>query len=106
MFLLFRAVVKSYVYHEFLYFSRDLLSWINSIYALVSSEDLARDVAEAEAFQDRQQVRISILHVFIPRLSMPRLWSISSQSSMLKEGMSSRESVLKALYPMTAGMCY
>ena len=43
----------------FCVYCRDLLSWINSIYALVTSEDLARDVAEAEALQDRHQVLIT-----------------------------------------------
>lgn len=35
---------------------RDLTSWINGIMALVSSEELAKDVASAEALLDRHQV--------------------------------------------------
>ena len=35
---------------------RDQLSWIQSILALVSSDDLAFDVAGAEALLDRHQV--------------------------------------------------
>ncbi|XP_065068119.1 spectrin alpha chain, non-erythrocytic 1-like [Rhopilema esculentum] len=46
---------ESYALQKYLNDYRDLLSWINSIYALVTSEDLARDVAEAEALQDRHQ---------------------------------------------------
>ncbi len=51
-------------FHIFFVF-RDLLSWMNSIHALVSSEDLARDVAEAEALQDRHQVKADDLPLLL-----------------------------------------
>lgn len=35
---------------------RDLTSWINGIMALVTSDELAKDVASAEALLDRHQV--------------------------------------------------
>ena len=35
---------------------RDLMSWINGIMALVTSDELAKDVASAEALLDRHQV--------------------------------------------------
>lgn len=43
------------------YYCRDLISWINGIKQLVSSDELAKDVASAEALIDRHQVRISLL---------------------------------------------
>lgn len=36
--------------------SRDLMSWINGIRGLVSSEELAKDVTGAEALLERHQV--------------------------------------------------
>lgn len=36
--------------------SRDLTSWINSMMALVSSDELAKDVTGAEALLERHQV--------------------------------------------------
>eukprot|EP00794_Sanderia_malayensis_P015984 gene15984-17594_t len=46
---------QSHALQKFLNEYRDLLSWINSIHALVASEDLAKDVTEAETLQDRHQ---------------------------------------------------
>lgn len=37
-------------------FHRDLMSWINGIRGLVSSEELAKDVTGAEALLERHQV--------------------------------------------------
>lgn len=36
--------------------SRDLMSWINGIRGLVSSDELAKDVTGAEALLERHQV--------------------------------------------------
>lgn len=41
----------------FCFHFRDLTSWINGIMALVTSDELAKDVASAEALLDRHQVR-------------------------------------------------
>lgn len=44
-------------------FLRDLMSWINGIRGLVSSEELAKDVTGAEALLERHQVvgrRVSV----------------------------------------------
>lgn len=38
------------------FLSRDLMSWINGIRGLVSSEELAKDVTGAEALLERHQV--------------------------------------------------
>lgn len=40
---------------------RDLMSWINGIRGLVSSEELAKDVTGAEALLERHQVLNSFL---------------------------------------------
>lgn len=40
---------------------RDLMSWINGIRGLVSSEELAKDVTGAEALLERHQVPNSSL---------------------------------------------
>ncbi|XP_074621265.1 spectrin alpha chain, non-erythrocytic 1-like [Acropora palmata] len=45
----------SYDYFHFLNEFRDLTSWINGIMALVTSDELAKDVASAEALLDRHQ---------------------------------------------------
>ncbi|CAH3114647.1 unnamed protein product [Porites lobata] len=45
----------SYDYFNFLNEFRDLMSWINGIMALVTSDELAKDVASAEALLDRHQ---------------------------------------------------
>lgn len=41
---------------------RDLMSWINGIRGLVSSEELAKDVTGAEALLERHQVLKSFLN--------------------------------------------
>ncbi|XP_065647133.1 spectrin alpha chain, non-erythrocytic 1 isoform X2 [Hydra vulgaris] len=46
---------ESYAFQKFLNDYRDQLSWIQSINSLVSSDDLASDVVEAEAMLDRHQ---------------------------------------------------
>lgn len=46
----------------FSFLNRDQLSWVQGILALVSSDELAFDVAGAEALLDRQQV---LLHCFL-----------------------------------------
>ena len=38
--------------------SRDLMAWLNSMAALMSSDELAKDVSSAEALLEAQQVRI------------------------------------------------
>ncbi|XP_076436788.1 spectrin alpha chain-like isoform X4 [Babylonia areolata] len=48
-------LLDSYDYQRFLSDYRDLTSWINSMMALVSSEELARDVTGAEALLERHQ---------------------------------------------------
>lgn len=45
------------------YFCRDLMSWINGIRGLVSSDELAKDVTGAEALLERHQV-LSLVFVF------------------------------------------
>ena len=41
---------------RFLLLFRDLMAWINSMMALVSSDELAKDVTGAEALLERHQV--------------------------------------------------
>lgn len=41
---------------QFFTVHRDLMSWINGIRGLVSSEELAKDVTGAEALLERHQV--------------------------------------------------
>ncbi|KXJ20343.1 Spectrin alpha chain, non-erythrocytic 1 [Exaiptasia diaphana] len=48
-------LLDSYDYQRFLNEYRDLISWINGIKQLVSSDELAKDVASAEALIDRHQ---------------------------------------------------
>ncbi|XP_048586984.1 spectrin alpha chain, non-erythrocytic 1 isoform X2 [Nematostella vectensis] len=48
-------LLDSYDYQRFLNEFRDLISWIHGIKALVSSDELAKDVASAEALIDRHQ---------------------------------------------------
>ena len=53
--------VDKSIHHVCRYHFRDLTSWINGIMALVTSDELAKDVASAEALLDRHQVRIALL---------------------------------------------
>lgn len=53
-------LLDSYDLQRFLNDHRDLLSWINSMLGLVSSEELANDVTGAEALIERHQVRFFI----------------------------------------------
>jgi spectrin alpha len=48
-------LVDSYDFQRFLSDHRDLMSWINSMMALVSSDELAKDVTGAEALLERHQ---------------------------------------------------
>ncbi|XP_023929927.1 spectrin alpha chain-like isoform X4 [Lingula anatina] len=48
-------LLDSYDYQRFLSDYRDLTSWINSMQALVSSDELAKDVTGAEALLERHQ---------------------------------------------------
>ena len=50
-------LLDSYDLQRFLSDYRDLTSWINSMMALVSSDELAKDVTGAEALLERHQVR-------------------------------------------------
>lgn len=59
-------LLDSYDLQRFLSDYRDLMSWINSMMGLVSSDELANDVTGAEALLERHQVRIleRSTHVF------------------------------------------
>lgn len=46
---------ESYSLHRFLADFRDLISWINDIKAIISADELAKDVAGAEALLERHQ---------------------------------------------------
>jgi hypothetical protein len=50
-------LLDSYDFQRFLSDERDLMSWINSMMALVRSDELAKDVTGAEALLERHQVR-------------------------------------------------
>lgn len=54
-------LLDSYDLQRFLSDYRDLMSWINSMMGLVSSDELANDVTGAEALLERHQVRILLL---------------------------------------------
>lgn len=49
-------LLDSYDLQRFLADYRDLMSWINSMMGLVSSDELANDVTGAEALLERHQV--------------------------------------------------
>lgn len=56
-------LLDSYDLQRFLSDYRDLMSWINSMMGLVSSDELASDVTGAEALLERHQViRVLIVH--------------------------------------------
>lgn len=46
---------ESYLLHRFLADHRDLVSWIHDMKAIISADDLAKDVAGAEALLERHQ---------------------------------------------------
>jgi spectrin alpha len=46
---------ESYYLHRFLADFRDLVSWINDMKAIISADELAKDVAGAEALLERHQ---------------------------------------------------
>lgn len=46
---------ESYSLHRFLADFRDLVSWINDMKAIISADELAKDVAGAEALLERHQ---------------------------------------------------
>lgn len=53
-------LLDSYDLQRFLSDYRDLMSWINSMMGLVSSDELASDVTGAEALLERHQVTNAI----------------------------------------------
>jgi hypothetical protein len=53
-------LLDSYDLQRFLSDYRDLMSWINSMMGLVSSDELASDVTGAEALLERHQVKTKI----------------------------------------------
>ncbi|MPC51704.1 Spectrin alpha chain [Portunus trituberculatus] len=50
-----RCLDDSYYLHRFLSDFRDLISWINDMRAIISADELAKDVAGAEALLERHQ---------------------------------------------------
>lgn len=50
-----RRLDDSYLLHRFLADFRDLVSWINDMKAIISADELAKDVAGAEALLERHQ---------------------------------------------------
>ena len=50
-----QALDESYFLHRFLADFRDLVSWIHDMKAIVSADELAKDVAGAEALLERHQ---------------------------------------------------
>lgn len=54
-------LLDSYDLQKFLADYRDLMSWINSMMGLVSSDELATDVTGAEALLERHQVRFCFI---------------------------------------------
>lgn len=56
--LLYQDYCKEFFSFRFLSDYRDLMAWINSMMALVSSDELANDVTGAEALLERHQVNI------------------------------------------------
>ena len=54
-------LLDSYDFQRFLSDERDLMSWISSMMALVSSDELAKDVTGAEALLERHQVGRDVL---------------------------------------------
>lgn len=46
---------ESYYLHRFLADFRDLISWVNDMKAIISADELAKDVAGAEALLERHQ---------------------------------------------------
>nr|CAD7266031.1 unnamed protein product [Timema shepardi] len=58
---------ESYYLHRFLADFRDLISWINDMKAIISADELAKDVAGAEALLERHQE-----HKVVTPLSAPR----------------------------------
>lgn len=51
-----RKLDESYMLHRFLADFRDLISWIHEMKAVISADELAKDVAGAEALLERHQV--------------------------------------------------
>lgn len=48
--------------HRFLADFRDLISWVNDMKAIISADELAKDVAGAEALLERHQEHKVYLH--------------------------------------------
>jgi len=57
-------LLDSYDLQRFLSDYRDLMSWINSMMGLVSSDELASDVTGAEALLERHQVILFLNNLF------------------------------------------
>ena len=51
-----RRLDESYLLHQFLADFRDLISWVHDMKAIISADELAKDVAGAEALLERHQV--------------------------------------------------
>ncbi len=61
-----RCLDDSYLLHRFLADYRGLISWINDMKAIISADELAKDVAGAEALLERhQEHRVSDHHRFV-----------------------------------------
>lgn len=57
-------LVSSYTLHRFLADCRDLMSWMSDMQTIISADELAKDVAGAEALLERHQehkVRLLLL---------------------------------------------
>ncbi|CAG2119620.1 unnamed protein product, partial [Medioppia subpectinata] len=50
-----RRLDESYLLHQFLADFRDLISWVHDMKAIISADELAKDVAGAEALLERHQ---------------------------------------------------
>jgi len=59
---------ESYYLHRFLADFRDMSSWINDMKAIISADELAKDVPGAEALLERhQEHKVSIFYLFFNR---------------------------------------
>lgn len=68
-----KKLADSYDFQRFLVDYRDLMSWVNGINALVSSDELGKDVGSAEALLERHQVNTTPRLIFV-HLSVGRSW--------------------------------
>lgn len=56
-------LVSSYTLHRFLADCRDLMSWMSDMQTIISADELAKDVAGAEALLERHQEHKVIIYV-------------------------------------------